>query len=212
MSDEPELDVEELRAELDQIKDAMGIQERYDGAAEQWLLFGFLVALAAGISQYVFVADLPGYWYAIVWIGLLFGGGALGIRYLFGGNSGEWFATGRNKPGLFFIFGATYIATIPIQLIAQSYVGELSDDAETMFTLAIILVLVGVAYVLMGNVLKAYYIRARDRYAFYVGGLLMAGLGTAIPFVDFLQQWGYATMGAIYLVYAIATYAVLSRT
>jgi len=211
MTEKPEIDVEELRAELDQIKDAMGLQERYEGAATQWLLFGVLVAIAAGLSQYVFLADLPGYWYGVIWIGLLFGGGAVGIYWIFGSDARDLFSTNSDKPGLFFIFWVVYLASIPLQVIASQYTGEVAEDAETMFVLAIILVMIGVAYVIMGNVLKAYYIRARDRYAFYGGGLLMAALGTAIPFVEVLQTWGYAVLGVVYLAYALATYVALNR-
>jgi len=77
MPDDSEIDVEELGRELDQIKDAMGLTERYDGASTQWLLFGLLVPVAAGLSQYVHLETLPAYYHSIIWFGILGGGWAL---------------------------------------------------------------------------------------------------------------------------------------
>lgn len=209
MSDEP--DVEQLRQDVDRIKEAMGLAERYEGLTEQWLLFGFLVAIAAGISQYVMLEDLPGYWHGIAWLGIMFGGGFLGVWWLSRGEPGS-FRARDDHPGIWFIYAVSYLAVFPLQLIIGEYVGQLDDQGETLLVLSLILVLIGLAYLLVGNAMRAYRIRDRDRYAFYAGGLLMMGLGTAIPYVDFLQTWAYATMGGLYLVYAVVTYLVLTRT
>lgn len=209
MSDDP--DVERLREDVDRIKEAMGLAERYEGLTEQWLLFGFLVAIAAGISQYVMLADLPGYWYAITWVGIMFGGGFLGIWWLTRGKPGS-FRAREDHPGIWFIYVVSYLAVFPLQLVIGEYVGQLGERSETLLVLSLILILIGLAYLLAGNAMRAYRIRDRDRYAFYAGGLLMMGLGTAIPHVELLQTWAYAAMGSLYLVYAVATYVVLTRT
>jgi hypothetical protein len=211
MSDEADVDPAELEAQLDHIKEAMGLRERYEGITAQWLLFGVLVAVAAGVSQVVYLRELPGYYHGVVWIGLLFGGGLVGFRVLFDAEDGPAFSS-EGKPNLWLLFGASYAAIFPIQIIVANYLPDLDYQAETLFTLSLILVLIGLAYVLMGNALRAYYIRARDRYAFYVGGVLLAGLGTAMPYVELLREWGYAVFGAVYLAYAVVTYVVLTRT
>jgi len=211
MTDEADVDPAELEAQLDQIKEAMGIQERYEGATAQWLLFGVLVAVAAAISQVVYLRELPAYWHGIVWIGLLFGGGLVGFRVLFEGEDGPSFSS-EGKPNLWLPFAASYATIFPIQTIAAAFLPDLGYRAETIFTLSLILVLIGLAYVLLGNALRAYYIRARDRYAFYAGGILLVALGTAIPSVEVLRTWGYAVFGAVYFVYAVVTYVVLTRT
>jgi len=210
VSDEP--DVEELQEELSQIKEAMGIADRYEGITSQWLLFGVLVALAAGISQYVMLEGLPGYWHAVVWIALLFGGGAVGMWWLRPGDGWQTLSPRSDRPGLFFVFGAAYLTIVPLEIVVVGFVGDLTEPTQTLLTLSLVLVMIGLAYLMMGNALRAYRIRNRDRYAFHVGGLLLIGLGTAIPFVEVLQTWAYAVFGGLYLVYALATYAVLTWT
>lgn len=208
MSDETELDVEELRSELDQIKDAMGIHQRYEGATSQWLLFGVLVPVAAGLSQYVLLAQLPLYYHSLIWAGVLGGGAAVGTRLFV---EYETRSTGDNKPTLFVQFGAVFGSFYLLLAIMNAYTPELGYTARTASGLAMSLVLLGVAYIVMGNSLRAYYIRKRDRYALYVGGLLMAALGVAIPFSPTLEIWGYAVFGGTYFGYAMTTYAVLTR-
>jgi hypothetical protein len=211
MSD-PDVDPAELEAQLSHIKEAMGLQERYEGITAQWLLFGVLVAVAAAVSQYVHLEGLPGYWHAVVWVGLLFGGGFVGMWYLLDGEEGPEFGAADGKPSLWLIFVAAYAVVFPIQAVVAPHLADLPDDTGSMLTLSLILVLVGLAYLLMGNALRAYYIRARDRWAFYVGGVLLTALAVAIQYVEVLQTWGYAAFGGLYLVYALATYAVLTRT
>ena len=209
MSEDTDVDPAELEAQLEQIKDAMGLYERYEGAAGQWLLFGVLVLVAAAASQYVHLEELPGYWHGIIWIGLLFGGGFLGFWLLDDQSS---LGTPAGKPGIWFIFVVTCLTSLPIGLITSRFVEDLGYQAEAVFTQSIILVFVGLAYLVTANALRAYHIRARDRYAFYVGGIMLIGLGAAMPYVDILWTWGYAVFGTLYFAYAIVTYLVLSRT
>lgn len=212
MSGDVDVEPADLEAQLDQIKDAMGLRERYEGITAQWLLFGVLVAIAAALSQYIQLHELPGYWHGVVWIGLLFGGGAAGMWWLSQSGSRPAVGAGDGKPNLWLVFGASYGVVFPIQTITARFTSSLGYESESVFTLSLILVLIGLAYLLMGNSLRAYYIRARDRYAFYVGGTLLIGLGTVMPYVDLLRTWGYAAFGGFYFVYALATYVVLTRT
>jgi len=82
---------------------------------------------------------------------------------------------------------------------------------EAILLFSLIVALVGVAYVVVGESLKAYQIRRRDRYAFYVGGAWMLVLAVLIPNIEILQTWGYATYGLLYAVHAVGSYVYLAR-
>ncbi|WP_247730769.1 hypothetical protein [Halovivax limisalsi] len=202
-----EVDRADLQRDLDRIKEAMGLAERYENAPEQWLGFGVVVAVACALSQYVVLERLPQAWFAAVWLGL-FGalGAVLSRRY------GYSFEPGTARPNLGFQILAVYFAAFPIAAVAGSFLPELSYLEETAFTLAIILVQLGAGYVVAGETLKAYHIRDRDRYAFHAGGLLMVGLGVTVATYEPLYEWGYAAFGGAYLAYAVASYWVLSSS
>jgi hypothetical protein len=210
MTDDTEINVEQLRAELDQIKDAMGIQERYSGATSMWLLFGFAVPLASALSQYVFTQRLEGWYHALIWAGVL--GGAYAVWYATAEEARDIDFQSDGKPNLFVQFGLVYAAIFPIQAITAAFLPELSYVDEALFVQSLIVVLIGLAYGLLGSSLAAYYVRFRDRVVFYVGTAWMMGLGVAIPYVEFLQTWPHASFGGLYFVYAIGTYVVLTRT
>jgi hypothetical protein len=200
------IDPAELREDIETIKQAMGIGERYEGATELWLFFGVLVAVAAGASQYAFLADLPGYVTGGIWIA--FGGTALlaSRRVDVTGAS----TTGAT-PDLFFQIAVVYLASFPLLTVVYAYT-DVQGTARSVLPLSVVLVLLGCAYAVVGNSLKAYRIRRRDRYAFYAGTVWMVALATALPFVDLLETWHYAAFGTAYLVYALATYLVLVRS
>jgi hypothetical protein len=208
MSDEQEIDVDALRTELDHIKDAMGIRERSPGAIKVWLVFGALVPVAAVCSQYIFLERLPQWYHGLVWFGLLGVGGFAGAQFVFEESTGGWNSDG--KPNIVLQFGAVYAAVFAIQLAVAPFLQSLTYEEESMYVLGMILVLLGVAYVVLGSSLRAFLIRTRDRVPFYVGGVWMAALGVAIPYSDVLMEWGYAVFGGAYLVYALGTYGVLS--
>jgi hypothetical protein len=209
MSDKASEDVdpEVLREDLDRIKDAMGIAERYESAAEQWLVFGLVVALGCAASQFVLLEALPAYWYAVVWFGL-FGAtfAVLGSRY------GYSWGPGVGNPNIGFQILVVYLGAFVIQLAAEPFLTDLGRLAENAFVLSIIVAMLGLGYLVAGETLKAYNIRARDRYAFHAGGLLLVALGVAIPNVELLHTWGYTAFGASYLAYAAASYLVLTQT
>lgn len=207
MSEIKDVDPADLQRDLDRIKDAMGIAERYESAIDVWLWFGVLVALASTLSQYVVLNRLPNAWHAPIWLGILVigGGGLMWWRF-----DASW-TPGATDPNVGFQILVVYLGAMAVQLAAAPFLPELGYLAETAFVLGIILVMLGLGYLVAGETLKAYQIRARDRRAFHAGGLLMVGLGLAIPNLEVLHTWGYATFGGSYLVYAVATYTVLKR-
>jgi hypothetical protein len=203
-----EIDVDALRTELDQIKDAMGIQERYESATSVWLLFGIAVPLAAACSQYVHLQELPQWYHSIIWLVVL--GGGYGLFLAFADEGQRWTrSTFEGKPNLWLQFGIVYLAAIPLQTIVVEYTGEMAYAAESSMALSIIVVMLGVAYGVFGSSLRAFYVRERDRWVFYAGAIWMVALGVAIPQSTALETWGYAVYGGCYLVYAIAAYFVI---
>ena len=201
-----DVDPTELQRDLDRIKDAMGIADRYESAPEQWLGFGAVVALGCALCQYVVLERLPGIWFLVVWLGLFGGFGAL-LYWRYGGYS--W-APGEGTPNVGFLILVVYAGTFAVQFVAAPFLPELRYLAETAFVLALVLVMLGLGYLVAGETLKAHRIRTRDRRAFQVGGVLMIALGIAIANVEPLHEWGFAAYGGTYLVYAVASYWVLT--
>lgn len=208
-----EIDVEALRTELDHIKDAMGLRDQYRSAPEQWLLFGTLVPVAAALSQYVHLQEMAPWYHTPIWLTVLGVGGTFGNWLLLGEARARRSPTellyGGPKPNVFLPLVVVYFASVPIQIIFTPFFDDIGYHTGSIYILGLILVLLGVAYVLVGNVMKAHYIRFRDRLAIYAGGLWMVPLGVAMPYSDVLLEWGYAAFGASYFVYAAVTYAIL---
>ncbi len=203
-------DVEALRSDLEQIKEAMGIQERYSGATSLWLLLGVVVAAAAAMSQYVHLERLPAAYHWPIWMGVL--GAGFGLWVLVSDDPEEMSWSTADKPNLFLQFGLVYAASIPTQSVARVYTGELGYEADSVLALSIILVFLAVAYGVLGSSLRAYRILFRDRAVFYVGTVWMLGLALAMPVVDVLETWPYAVFGGVYLVYALGAWVFLTQT
>lgn len=207
MSSKETADPEALRDDIDRIKDAMGIAERYEGASEQWLLFGVFVAVGSAISQVLVLERAPGFWIPVVWLGLL---GVTGVwlsrRYEYS------YAPGHSDPNVGFQILVVYLGSFAVQFVVQPFLPELGYLAENALILGLVVVMLGLGYLVAGETLKAYRIRAEDRYTLHAGGVLLVALGIAIPNVDVLHTWGYALFGASYVAYAAASYLVLTRT
>jgi len=197
----------DLQHDLDRIKDAMGLAERYENAPEQWLLFGVVVAAGCVLSQFVVLERLPGYWFLAVWFGI-FGAFGAGLYWRF--DSYSW-TPGTSTPNIGFQILVVYAAAFVVQFVTAPFLRNLGYLAETAYVLGLVLVMLGIAYLVAGETLKAYHIRDRDRYAFHVGGILMTGLGIVLPNVESLHEWGFAVFGGMYLLYALVTYRVLAR-
>ena len=207
MDSNESVDPDALREDLDRIKDAMGIAERYESGAEQWLLFGALVAVGSAVSQVLVLERAPGFWIPVVWLGL-FGAASLGLarRYDYS------YSPGRGDPNAGFQILVVYLGSFAALFAVGPFLSDLGYLAETALDLGVIVVMLGLGYLVAGETLKAYHIRARDRYALHAGGVLMVVLGVAIPNVEALHAWGFTAFGASYVVYAAAAYLVLTRT
>ncbi|MFB6151680.1 MAG: hypothetical protein ABEJ40_07735 [Haloarculaceae archaeon] len=208
-TDDADVDPEELQRQLSQIKEAVGIAEQYGSAVDLWLAIGVIVAVASAVSQYAYANDLPGVYYAVIWAGGVGGGIAL---YSYWRGDGNAFGVRSDRPNVNLLIAVVYAASFPVLLVASQYTRELGPREGDLLTLAVIVVMLGTGYVVAGHVLKAYRIRDRDRYPFYVGGVGMVALGVALPAFEILREWPYVAFGGGYLAYALVTYAYLTRT
>lgn len=205
MSNE-EIDKEALQAEIGQIKDAMGIYDRYPYMTKIWLVEGILVgALAIGM-QLVFRDEIPAYSLLIFFAGLVIVEQIIFRRII---RKSEQPATG-SKPSmnvlvLAMVFGMCALTFGLNPLIDYSTVDEIAMSAVLLTSLN------GILYLAIGNMLTAYSIRKHDRYAIYAGGLWLFVLAATITHVPFLQYWAYAALGVSVIVHGIGSYLVLTR-
>lgn len=208
MSEEP--DVERLREDLDQIKEAMGIAEQYEGAGSIWLLFGLAVPVASALSQYVLIERLPKSYFSVIWFVVL--GGGFGLYVAVTDREYRPTRPTQGKPNLWAQFAIVYLASIPLVAVAGAYTDGLGYIDETAMTVSIIAIMLGVAYGLLGSSMRAYRIRSRDRRIFYVGTVWMVALGVVVPQSALLERWVFAVFGGLYFIYAMGAYVVLRRT
>lgn len=206
MAEHSDVNAEELKDDINRIKDAMGLQDRYPTAFRLWLVFGGLVLAAALASQFIELRGLPGYWHAVVWFLFMGAGG------LYQGWAVDEFDHGSTLPGpnVGLQFGAIALLYVVFLAVLGPALDQLPADAESIVIFSLVVALIGVAYLVVGESLKAYRIRRRDRYAFYVGGVWMLLLAVAMPNVAVLETWGYAAFGVVYAIHAVGSYLHLS--
>lgn len=205
-ADDP--DAAALRRDLEQIKDAMGLQERYPSGFRAWLIYGLLVPLAALGSQAVVLYDLPGWGHWVAWGGFLGAGGL--YLWITGTPDGDG-ARGAGKPNIGMQYLAIFGYAVVVLLVVSPQFpggGTLAGQA-TVF--AIFVGATGAAYLVVASSLEAYFITQFDRRVLAGGGLWMLALAVAIAWIEPLHTWGYAVFGVAYFVYAMAAYVALRR-
>jgi hypothetical protein len=201
------VDSETLRRDLDRIEEAMDIADRYETAPRQWLLFGGFVGAGAALCQYVVLEQLPAYWLLVAWGGFLAGGGSFA-----GYSTSILERSPSEKPNIPLLLLAPALAGLPLAIVVRPYLSPLAYQQLTTLTLAGAVTLLGVGYLLAANGLRAYRIRARDRRAFAVGGVVLLTLGVCIVTLDVLHTWGYAAFAATFVTYSVVSYGVLTAT
>lgn len=211
---EQEIDTDKLRKEVGQIKNAMGINDKKTKwKPQQWLNWGFLIAIASLISQIIVIYRIPGPLISITWFGVLFGGRYMNSFLLKQDENKSSIITLENKPNTYVIWITIFIGgwLILMNLLsiinwtASGYYESYSAITSCFFGLA------GIAYILTGNSMKAFYIRAKDRYAFYTGGSLMILLSLIIPNIEFLHKWTYSVFSVFFIFFAIGSYLYLKE-
>ncbi|KXA93997.1 hypothetical protein AKJ66_00080 [candidate division MSBL1 archaeon SCGC-AAA259E22] len=207
MSDE--IDKEALREEVDRIKEAMGIQERYPDQVKSWILWGSLFGVACLLSQVIALERWPGYLYPVIWFGLMFGGGwPLQVKISREGRAYRK-ETGT-KPSFWIPIVAVMAAAFALVTSTGPFIGDLGYYETGAYFATTILTLIGVYYVVLGNQLKAHYIRKKDRCALYIAGAWMIAVSALIPHYSILMRWMYAIYGATFVAYSLGAYYVLS--
>lgn len=207
MSEDTEIDPDRLRAEVDQIKDAMGLKERYPSQFHYWLVFGVLVCSASMASQLIVFAGVSEWLHSVVWAGFL---GSGGVYQWWENRGSDWdrSSTGtKPRIGLLYLAVFSFLFVVSFALFPE--IDGVADPKQGAIVLSQFVGLTGVAYLVVGEALRAYYIRRRDRWAFYIGGLWMLLLAVLLPTVELLHTWGYATFGIVYAVHAVGSYLAL---
>ncbi|MCL9812876.1 hypothetical protein [Natranaeroarchaeum aerophilus] len=194
-------DPERLREDLDQIKEAMGIQERYPAAFQLWLLYATLGVFASLGSQAVITFELSPWGHWLSWGGFY----VIGAVYARVRLDSYDRTTSERRPSIR-MQGAGIVGLLLAVFVA---IAPLQGDQTTVFGL--IVIAVGAFYIVQAASLRAYPIRDRDRYAFYVGGVWMLAYGAAMPNIGVLQEWGYAGFGILFAIHGIASYVFLAR-
>jgi len=207
MSEDTEIDPEVLRQEVEQIKGAMGLNERYPSEFRYWLVYGVLIALASGGSQLIALYELPNISHSVVWFGLLGAGGI--YQWSKSSPTNIQRSSTGTKPRLGLLYPAVFSFIIVVLFVVFPETDSLPDAQREIIVFSQFVGLTGVAYLVVGEVLRAYYIRQRDRWAFYLGGVWMLVLAVLLPNVEFLNTWGYGVFGILYVVHALVSYLAL---
>ncbi len=204
-----EIDKKALKKEINEIKDAMGLKERYPSRASMWLWVGAFVGIACLLSQIVAFSGASNLWYPVIW----FGGVSISQilqKKIRKDRKKEVIKTGT-KPSNWI----PYLVMLLIAFVVIWNIGPLFDGLDqveiTAYTASTIFLMMGAYYFLMGNQLKAYYIRKKDRNAFYVGGGIFVILSAVVPHFYILQKWMWTIYGIAFLGFSLSTYYVLSK-
>lgn len=206
-SENTEIGPEELRRDIDAIKDAMGLEERYPGQARMWLVYGAAIGLTAVLTNVSFYFPLPNGGYVAGWFAMV------GVVVL-----AQWRLVSRTSgpatPGVDWrqLFGAMVLALLALwtsigDLIASQTAGALRG----MHYFSHVVLVLGLAFLVVGVVLGAERIELRDRLPFYAGGVWMLALAAFLPHVRFLQQTGWGVFGVLFAVHSLAAY-LLTRS
>lgn len=213
MSGEPadgaDVDPAELREDIDQIKTAMGIDERYPGQGRGWLAYAAIVGGVSFALQVLFLTPLPEWVYTATWV--VFAALSVGSVWVLARRTSREGTPAL--PDLWVIPAGLGLLLFVLTVVSQPVAGAADVDGVVVgaYFFAVAIALAGLGFVLLGNALKAHRIRARDRRVFHAGGLWMLAYASVFPNVEALQYVGYGVFGALSLVHAVVSYYVLAR-
>lgn len=211
MTEDPDVDPAELHAQLQQIKGAMGLEDRYPGQRRLWLIYGVLVAVAGIVTESIFaIQRLPESGYILVWAALAIVAGVATWRITAGTASRR----PANAPPLGRVLGALLLTFLVLVVMSGAVVVELPDTEaagllQGAYYFGLVVALAGLGFLIVGTILRAYYIRRRDRLVFQIAGVWMLVFAAFLTQYEFLQIFGYAIFGVLFLVHSIAAYVVL---
>lgn len=202
---ESDVDKETLHEELGQIKQAMGLTEAHPYWIRSWLVEGVTVGILFPLLQFG-LRDGFGPWLITLIVGIF-------ALYLFV----DWRTrTASVQPTTGVPSWTTWHVIVFVGLGALivglgSIFDQLNASDTAIFTLVLAGTVLGVGYMFMGQLLKAYDIRRADQFAFYIGGAWILVLSAGIPHVALFAGWEYAVLGIGIAVHGIVTSFVLAR-
>ena len=200
-----DVDPEALKSDLEEIKGAMGLAEDHPYWWRFWIVEGVSVGLFFTIAQLWF----RGHSGPLVGSALV---AILAVDYAIKRRlKSSYEPPAIGLPSQRFWFGAVLvgIGALVVGLIPVFEALEATNSIRLAMVSAV--TVVGTAYLLMGQLLGAYNIRAADRYAFYAGGTWMLVLAAGIPHVPAFEGWEYAVLGIGIALQHVAVYVVLAR-
>ncbi|ELY61913.1 hypothetical protein [Natronolimnohabitans innermongolicus] len=203
-----EPDVDALRTDLEQIKSAMAIEDRYPGQRRLWLVHGIIVGFAGVLTNVMFVYPWPEFVYILVWTAVF-----VLIGYT------QWQTSVRTattvddpepKPSWTVVFGTLVAGLFVLTAIVDPIFADVESVLQGAFFFSVAFTVLGMGYLLAGTILHAYRIRASDRYPFYVNGIWILAFAFVMPFVEWLQYVGYALFGILFFLHGAVTYYLLT--
>lgn len=201
-----EFDRESLQQELDTIKEAMRIHDRYPTFALKFLLVGVFV------GGFVLTFDLDHRGVFGEWLGL-----GIQAAWVFGAIAAYhlFVPTDVKEAPDTGLPWTHYLVTLLVgmaALVAAFYPTFESAGVPTYTFLYVFLgVVAGVGYVNAGVSLRGGTIRTADRYSVVAGGLVLLLVTAATQWIPSLSEWGLTVIGAAFVVHGIASYLLLTR-
>lgn len=202
----PEVDVESLGEDIDAIKEAMGIEDRYPGQARMWLVYGIAIGMAAIGTNVSFAVGAPAGAYLTLW--LLMTGIIFAAQYFLVSRVSEGSPMRINWRYLFGSFVVGYLALLTSvgDVVASNTEGALRG----IHFFSHLVIFLGLVFLITGVALGAERVRLRDRLPFYVGGLWMLVFAAFLPYIPELYLSGWAVFGVLFVAHSVGAY-ILTR-
>ncbi|WP_135663374.1 hypothetical protein [Halorhabdus rudnickae] len=200
----------DLQRQLDDIRGAMGLTERYPGRARLWLLAGILVGTVAIAVQvtFFFHESISATAYVVIWGGFVIV--AVLTLWLMAARLPKTDAP-ETAPSWRALFGSLGVFLVAVSSVPGEVAGQVGGLDRALLYFGIVLAVLGLALLLSGVVLSAYRVRRRDRLVFYVGGAWTLVFASMLPYVDVLRYLGLGIFGALFALYAVLAYVYLTR-
>jgi len=205
-----EVDPDELRRQLTDIKGAMGLAEQYPGRARFWLVAGVLIGVAAVLVQgtFYFYETVGATGYVAIWCGFC----VVAVATL-------WFVAARlpsreapeGAPSWRVVYGSLAAFLLSATGVTGDVAGTVAGLDRALLYFGLVIATVGLGLLVTGAVLAAYRVRRRDRLVFYAGGAWVLVYASFIPYVELLRYVGVGLFGILFVVYAIGAYVYLTR-